>query len=57
MVMNNRARNERKVFSMMMTNYMEVLMSNQPWNLIAFMVLPVAMKAELRPPMRPGRYV
>lgn len=28
---------------MMMTNYMEVLMSNQPWNLIAFMVLPVAM--------------
>ena len=31
---------------MMMTNYMEVLMSNQPWNLIAFMVLPVAM-AEL----------
>ncbi|MGN0950670.1 MAG: DUF6803 family protein [Mitsuokella sp.] len=31
---------------MMMTNYMEVLMSNEPWNLIAFMVLPVAM-AEL----------
>lgn len=31
---------------MMMTNYMEILMSNEPWNLIAFMVLPVAM-AEL----------
>lgn len=29
-----------------MTNYMELLMTNQPWNLIAFMVLPVAM-AEL----------
>ncbi len=31
---------------MMMTNYMEVLMNNEPWNLIAFMVLPVVM-AEL----------
>lgn len=29
-----------------MTNYMELLMTSQPWNLIAFMVLPVAM-AEL----------
>lgn len=29
-----------------MTNYMELLMVNQPWNLITFMVLPVAM-AEL----------
>lgn len=29
-----------------MTNYMELLMTGQPWNLIAFMVLPVAM-AEL----------
>lgn len=29
-----------------MTNYMQLLMTNQPWNLIAFMVLPVVM-AEL----------
>lgn len=30
----------------MMTNYMELLMTNQPWNLILFMVIPVGL-AEL----------
>ena len=27
----------------MMTNYMELLMTNQPWNLILFMVIPVGL--------------
>ena len=28
---------------MSMTNYMELLMTNQPWNLIMFMVIPVGL--------------
>lgn len=32
---------------MMMTNYMELLMVNQPWNLIMFMVIPVGLAEAL----------
>ena len=32
---------------MIMTNYMDLLAANQPWNLILFMVLPVTMAEAL----------
>lgn len=32
---------------MIMTNYMDLLATNQPWNLIAFMVIPVVLAESL----------
>lgn len=32
---------------MIMTNYMELLATNQPWNLILFMVIPVTLAEAL----------
>lgn len=32
---------------MMMTNYMDLLAANQPWNLLLFMVIPVGLAEAL----------